>query len=66
MNAYKLFWILLKAILRGHGRAPIYFDTEAREFHYHMACVGYAYCQDASLSGEFWITLHEVDEGGAQ
>lgn len=59
MSACKLFWILFKAIVRGHGNAPVYFDTDARKFEYHMAKVGSAYCQDTHIGEGFWITLHE-------
>lgn len=64
MTAFKLWRILLKAIFLGHGSAPIYFDTEARKFNYHMAKIGSAYCQpDQSGSpAAWWITLHEEIE----
>lgn len=57
MTAYKLFWFLLKAIYQGHGNAPVYFDTEAEDFDYHMAMVGSAYLED--MGEGYWITLHE-------
>lgn len=68
VSAYKLFWVLLKAIIRGHGKAPVYFDAEARKFDYHMACIGSAYCQlDHSESDEaWWITLHEERSTGGE
>lgn len=59
MTAYKLWWVLLKAIFCGHGKAPVYFDTEARTFDYHMAKVSAAYCHDPQIGDGHWITLHE-------
>jgi hypothetical protein len=59
MTTYRLFWILLKAICRGYGQSPVYFDTEARKFEYHMAKVGRAYCEDSQIGDGFWIILHE-------
>lgn len=62
MSAYKLFWMLLKAILCGRGSAPIYFDTEAREFNYHMARIGSAYLvQGLDAKKPWWIVLYEND-----
>lgn len=62
MTCRDLCHILLKAIEDGHGDAPVYFDTEARTFSYHMAKVGRAYCEDMSSfmgNDEAWIILHE-------
>lgn len=59
MTAYKLFWILLKAICRGHGNAPVYFDTEGRKFEYHFARVGSGDCEEAWTSPHHWIKLYE-------
>ena len=61
MTCRDLCHILLKAIEDGHGDAPVYFDTEARTFGYHMAKVGRAYVEPMTWAGEegAWITLHE-------
>lgn len=59
MNAYKLWWVITKAILTGHGRALVWFDTEARTYDYHMALVGSAYCEDPQLGEGHEIHLHE-------
>lgn len=61
MNGYKLFWLALKSILRGHGKAPVFFDTEARQYDYHMAHVARGYCEKVGYTKdeEWWITLHE-------
>lgn len=59
MNAYKLLWVLFRAVCRGHGKAPIFFDTEARTFDYHMAKVGIAYCERNWIDDGFQINLHE-------
>lgn len=60
MNVYKLCWVLLKAIARGHGTAPLFFDTEGRKFDYHLAYVGSAYCKKLyGIEGPWCITLHE-------
>jgi hypothetical protein len=61
MTAQELFNLLEQAIRDGHGNAPIYFDTEAKVWDYHMAKVGKAYCEDFGGQGNFWITLHEED-----
>lgn len=61
MTAYKLCWFLLKAIFKGHGKSPVYFDTDAREFDYHMATVGSAYLEDMQVGEGYWITLHEEE-----
>lgn len=42
-TAKDLYEFLGEEIRRGNGEAAIFFDTEARQFHYHMAQVGYAY-----------------------
>jgi len=43
MTAYKLFWLCLKTILRGKGACAVLFDTEARQFEYHLAKIGKGY-----------------------
>ena len=60
MTVKELFRILELAIHDGHEDAPIYFDTEARKYEYHMAKVGRAYCQEDIFEyGTSVITLHE-------
>lgn len=59
MNGYSLLWVLLKAVICGHGSAKVYFDTEARRFKYHLAEVGSAYCEPIVWMEGWHITLHE-------
>lgn len=52
MTPLKLLWICFKACLRGHWNVPVYFDTEARKFDYHLAKVGSAYCEYDGWRGD--------------
>lgn len=41
-------------------KLPVYFDTEARSFPYHMALIGRVFCEDDECMGELaHIGLHE-------
>lgn len=40
----------------GKGELPVYFDTEAKTFNYHMAKVGQAYHEDEPTPH---VQLHE-------
>jgi hypothetical protein len=62
MTVNDLFKILELAVHDGRGDAPVYFDTDARNFEHHMAKVGSAYCQDVFGDGTFWLTLHEENK----
>jgi len=40
---------------------PVYFDTCAKKYDYHMALVGAAFCDDDEAMGELKnINLHEA------
>lgn len=43
MTINELAAILNKAIESGHGDGPIYFDTDARKFDYHLVAVDSAH-----------------------
>jgi hypothetical protein len=45
----------------GKGDLPIYFDTEARTFNYHMAQIGDAYYDKEACEavGKEFVSLHE-------
>ena len=47
----------LELAYKKHGDIPIYFDTEARTFEYHMALIGSA---NINEEPEKHISLHEV------
>ena len=66
MTGYSMLWLALKSVLRGHGNAPVFFDTEAREYRYHLAKIGRGYCQKVGCTKEepWYITLHEEYENG--
>jgi hypothetical protein len=60
MTVRQLHILLELAIKQGHEEAPIYFDTEAKEFKYHMAKVGAAYTEEDLMGpGQTWIILYE-------
>lgn len=62
MTVQELFNFLEQAIDDGKGDSPIYFDTEARTFNYHLAKISRAYCLDESREGITCICLHEENE----
>jgi hypothetical protein len=43
MTILELYKFLENEVLLGNGDFPIYFNTEARSFNYHMAKIGNAY-----------------------
>lgn len=47
----------------GHGDLPVYFDTEAKRFNYHMARVGRAYHEELP---EPHVSLHEDESSAAE
>lgn len=55
-NISDLHQILTQLVQDGKGKWPVYFDTEARTFHYHMAEVGVAYFE---LEPHPHLGLHE-------
>lgn len=64
MTAKQLFDILEQAIHDGHGDASVYFDTEGKNYDYHMAKIGSAYDISERMTrfmGEkkHMISLHE-------
>lgn len=60
MNVYQLFWFALKAILRGRGSAPVWFDTEARTYEYHYARVSSInYIGGPGSGEEIGVSLYE-------
>lgn len=62
MTAQELFDFLEQVVHDGKGDLPVYFDTEAREFNYHLAKIGSAYCLDKYREGITCICLHEENE----
>ena len=59
MKPSELIQVLQQAVDAGRDdTTPIYFDTEAKVFHYHMAKVGKAYFEPHPLGGSM-ITLYE-------
>lgn len=60
MTIYDLFLILKEAVNDGHGDGPVYFDTEAQNYDYHLASVDKA-CTNLSfdIEGRAIMTLHE-------
>lgn len=51
-------------VIEGKGEVPIWFDTEARHFHYHMAKVGGAYYEPDATVGEAMFYFTELNEEG--
>ena len=47
---------ILEKAYKEHGNIPIYFDTEAKTFNYHMSLIGSAYINEEP---EKHISLHE-------
>lgn len=54
MTGYELKWFL-ENLTHEQLECPVYFDTEARTFDYHMAEIGTAYYEESVNM----ITLHE-------
>ena len=52
----ELIKILEEGLLKHGDDIPIYFDTEARKFDYHMSLIGSAYVNEEP---EKHISLHE-------
>ena len=59
----KLHDFLGKLIRQGRGKSPITFDTEAREFKYHLAKVGSASWIPKKACGPA-VILHEERTNG--
>ncbi len=57
MKVWKLFYICLKAILTGHWRDKVSFDTEAQHYDTHLVLVDQAYIED--VVGENSLVLSE-------
>jgi len=63
MTAQDLFDFLEHVIHNGGGNLPVYFDTEAREFNYHLASIDKAYCNnDESFEEMKHVCLHEESD----
>jgi len=56
----ELFDFLAPLVQDGKGYYPVYFDTEARTFEYHMARIGRAYAEEEAFPNEPFVALHEV------
>lgn len=59
MNVEELFKILEVAIDEGYGDCPIYFDTDARTFDYHMAKIGRAHVEAVFITDTPFVWLGE-------
>jgi len=60
MTAIELHAILGKAIEEGQGKFPIYFDTEAEKYEYHMAKIGAAFVSLEGGDNFSMVSLHEA------
>lgn len=56
MTVEQLHKILTEIIAQGNGSVPIFFDTEAQTYHYHMAKVDLAFFEEEP---EPHLSLHE-------
>lgn len=54
----ELFHVLERAIHDGHGKARIYFDSEARRFNVHLVNIEAAHLE-ADLLGEPTLLLYD-------
>ena len=59
MTVEELFRVLELAVHDGFGNANVYFDVEAKQFHYHMAKVGNAYLETEPFPTEPFLVLVE-------
>ncbi len=46
----------------GYGKAPVYFDTCAQTYHYHMAKIGTVYAEDIDGTKLPYVILHEENK----
>jgi hypothetical protein len=56
MTVSELCHFLMDLIKQNKGHLPIYFDTEARTFDFHMARIGSAFCEEEPIEH---VALHE-------
>jgi hypothetical protein len=57
----EMFDFLEQLVHDGKGALPIYFDTEAKTYNYHVAKIGTAYCEDEEEDVQM-VIFHEERE----
>lgn len=55
-----LFDFLKQEIDDGHGKFPVWFDTEAKKYKYHLAMIGCVFFEE-TCDG---VVLYEKESGG--